>query len=828
MLQAEGKLSLVVKKKSDGILFSGKPLFCSGGKSVVLFRGHTCHLYNTSTGNYIKELFKCQSKIITLQLHPNDNNLLVTVTEDGEISVYNLESNKLVHETKLILSSNVLNTKLIYKFDGASSGEKFDWNTQNLSSVNERKFLYAFIKVYHQNPSKLLVWASWCLKDEVKSHVSVFSYEDGHQKLSFAFRKTELKKRYLNFALSKSQPQDVFVGISENSVHVINFENPKTYQYTARKHYVGHDVEINCVDFHPVEYCFATGDSLGRIIIWRNIFDKYPLKEIFHWHALGVKDIVFSTYGNHIFSGGEENVLLKWSVSTRKKQFLPRLSSTICYLSEVSDSSLLLVSTLDSRILVVDFNFESISTIQHFSKWYSIQNNSSFKIFTFDPRSESMVLNGRTGHIQFLSIKDEGKLMYTFDVTNRNYVTSHDYTITNTEVTHALFNSTGEWLITAEARKEELCKKSCLKFWKFLDEKGSFSLNTNIENPHNGLEILSVEISSEDMVATIGYDKKFNLWTLDEHFVGNTVKDIWSIYCSKEYRNLICSAVDFSKDSSLVAVCYGQILTIWDTDSSCLLCTLSPPHKTDALRACKFGNNEFSHLIVTATEDKVFSWNTITLTMLWMVPVKFSFLISDPFSVYMAAFTLENTLIVFNPGSPSPDFVVKNVSDSPVSVGCFVPTCRNICLYFLTEDQVLFCLERNQKLESTLEGIEENKQITPFSALIAENFNQMNSDHKKQVHISQSNWSLLSSLLNSPAHTVSNPSLICSKILKSHLFFTTDEACDQGLKKNNLEKIKARPNQTRTLESKDLDSNSYLLNFVHEIFDSQSFLFKSF
>lgn len=767
--------NLVINKKSKDSSHSKKAVFCENGKSLIVCHGKSCNLYNTSTGNLVKVLFQCQSNIISHHLHPLELTLVIAVTEDGEVTVFNLQTNEVEHSTKLTIDHTILNEKKISKFDSLDEKEKkFNWESVELNSLSCRKFLYAETKPFQKNSSEILIWTSWCLNDEIQAHVSVFSLQDGKQNPSFSLRKSRLKKSYQNFALSKSQELDLFAGISEHCLHVVFFQNKNSYIYSARKHYTGLKNELTCIAFHPFENCIATGDSMGRITIWKNFFYKYPLKDIFHWHAMAVSDLTFSKFGNYIFSGGEENVLVKWSLIAQKKQFLPRLSSAICSLSEASETSLLSVLTSDSRILIMDFNFHVISTIQDFSKWNTLRYAKNVNLFTIDPRSEAIVLNGKTGHIQFLSIKDEGKLMYTFDVTDRNFITPHCTSIAaNTEVTHAIFSVTGEWLITAENRKENTCKESRLKFWKYINDKASFSLNTNVEFPHEGYEIYSLEISSDGVVATTGPDKKFRLWALSDYQTGNATKEVWSLYRDRKYRHLPCFAVDFSKDSSLVAVSFGSILTIWETDSCALKCSLSSPSSKEALKVCKFGNNEWTHLVVTGTDFSVSCWNTITLSLVWSVPLKLSLLISDPSSAYMASFSKDQNLIVFNPSSPSPKLVLKNVSDSPVvAATCASNGSEKFRLFFLNTNQDLFCLEGDDKADVTTLNYYDSSNATPYTAQMAQVQNSSISSTKKFVPVLKNNQQFVSDLLNAPAHTLPNPSLLCSQVLKGLLLFS--------------------------------------------------------
>lgn len=48
-----------------------------------------------------------------------------------------------------------------------------------------------------------------------------------------------------------------------------------------------------------------------------------------HWHAHAVSDLCFSTDGTNLLSGGEEGVLVVWTLATGSKHFRPRLGAPI-------------------------------------------------------------------------------------------------------------------------------------------------------------------------------------------------------------------------------------------------------------------------------------------------------------------------------------------------------------------------------------------------------------------------------------------------------------------------------------------------------------------
>lgn len=52
-----------------------------------------------------------------------------------------------------------------------------------------------------------------------------------------------------------------------------------------------------CIAGHPEEECVATGDSTGRAVVWKGLFQTRPYTAVYHWHTLPVTEIVFSKSG---------------------------------------------------------------------------------------------------------------------------------------------------------------------------------------------------------------------------------------------------------------------------------------------------------------------------------------------------------------------------------------------------------------------------------------------------------------------------------------------------------------------------------------------------
>ncbi|EFN76342.1 WD repeat-containing protein 75 [Harpegnathos saltator] len=327
-----------------------------------------------------------------------------------------------------------------------------------------------------------------------------------------------------------------------------------------------------CIAGHPIEECVATGDNTGRVVVWRGLFQTRPYTAVFHWHTLPVTEIMFSKSGGHMYTGGSECVLVKWTLANpQHKSFLPRLSAPIKHLTIAPDNSYVAVSMLDNGILIVNPQKKQTTVIQNFT-WGIV--SSSKDLFpaglTVDPRTGCLVLNSRTGHVQFYNTHTKN-LLYNINITAQNFLTQErDVIIVNTEVTKIALNPDGTWMATVEERNDKVSYIEVrLKFWRFDWNKQIYILNTAIELPHeNGVNALQFQpnktLNDDKWLAiTTGKDNKFKLWILGQPSSVQEETRQWHCHAKNDYRGLTITDAGFSMDGSLLAIGFHSTLTIW-------------------------------------------------------------------------------------------------------------------------------------------------------------------------------------------------------------------------------------------------------------------------
>lgn len=171
---------------------------------------------------------------------------------------------------------------------------------------------------------------------------------------------------------------------------------------------------------HPDEEIIATGDIQGKIFLWRKIYDKYPFKTELHWHAMSVRSLAFSLSGSILWSGGNEFVLVKWTLGKQViPNFLPRFSGSLMHIAVDPKNDKLAISTDDNGVQILSSQFTQSAVIQNFTRvpsYYDFSDQSPFPAgIRINPRNNNLIMNGRIGYLQFFSTYSQ-RMLYNVSI----------------------------------------------------------------------------------------------------------------------------------------------------------------------------------------------------------------------------------------------------------------------------------------------------------------------------------------------------------------------------------------------------------------------------
>uniref|UniRef100_A0A8C2XMB2 WD repeat domain 75 n=1 Tax=Cyclopterus lumpus TaxID=8103 RepID=A0A8C2XMB2_CYCLU len=474
------------------------------------------------------------------------------------------------------------------------------------------------------------------------------------------------------------------------------------------------------------------------------------------------------------------------------------------------------LSPLVSEITIIQSCVKVSAVIQGLVNGESVRTD-----LMVDPRSKSLVLNGKPGHLQFYSLQRD-KLLYNLDIVQQEYI--HELGLQQFEVVKVAFDAPGNWMATVEERKPKAAEPEInLKLWAFDEQTQSFVLNTTVSAPHEA-QITSMCFSQAadgqtSMLVSASEDGHFKAWQLPRSaYEGPS----WSCDFVGDYRGLAPQCCCFSADGSLLAVSFQEVVTVWSPASWELLTTLSQPPK--AIRDLCFGRLGCSkYLMGTTASNLLCCWNLLTCSLEWSTSMDVSLLLSDPLTENMAAFCCQaesTDLFVFKPSEPRPVASLKAVCSGKVTRAVFAPreemleSCEESSqwlnrsqLYFLTQHMDLMTFttkaEEDRLAASSKQlFIDDSVAMTPFYLLLGKHRKQENQDSLTRLSaelMPLPRGSLaIKELLQSPAHVLPSTSVLCSMFVESLLVSVESKHAEEEMESEKEEEDSEGEMESRT------------------------------
>ncbi|GAB4850671.1 hypothetical protein Ancab_029982 [Ancistrocladus abbreviatus] len=556
---------------------SSPPAFSNDAKKLLVATSNTVSIFSTSTGMLITELEGHTALVTSVIVVPNSNSVFCycwTSSLDGTIRYWDFSAPELIKaiDIRQPIFSMVVPSLLSRQDEG--DGKPAD--------------VFAYMSIEgvsgHKNKPKSLL-------GQIRKCNLTESRLVGGVNLAETTRP----------AFITMSPSSEFFGIqNKRTLHIWKVPAKDYERAVVKRIKLHHTKDFSSFAFHPFDQVVAAGDVTGRILVWRGFgsrrFSNDSMKgrsinnedekagvrgdddaescSTWHWHSSEVNLLSFSSDGAHLYSGGNEGVLVMWQLDTGKKRFLPRIGSPLLYFVDSPDSLLSSMSCADNQIHILNTSsMEILKSIAGIKLPCSFPDTWSglSRGFVFDHAAGLVAVRAENYCVQFYSL---------FDDRENSQVQFVKGTINQVVITLVALSPDGTMMSTAETvlSEEGIGGVVSLKFWACKLQKKDFKLSTIVYEPHRDAAISAMTFHpSCPIVVTSSYGGDFKVWIcshVSQDADKVTENSGWTCHSVGSYKGKPMTAATFSADGSVLAVAAETVITLWDPDRNFLVAVI--------------------------------------------------------------------------------------------------------------------------------------------------------------------------------------------------------------------------------------------------------------
>jgi NET1-associated nuclear protein 1 (U3 small nucleolar RNA-associated protein 17) len=250
-------------------------------------------------------------------------------------------------------------------------------------------------------------------------------------------------------------------------------------------------------------------------------------------------------------------------------------------------------------------------------------------------------------------------------------------------VEHYAFSADGSWLATVDYRpapdlnnnersrrfRQKVARGAdelSLKFWHYESSAQQFVLNSIVDRPYKSGTIVGIAFHPKrNCVATVSQSGKVKIWTPmhqasaasddeDNDANNNATPEhssalgsrttYWRCEHVSQYRVQGATSVCYSTDGSLLAVSYGNVISLWqdsfeaiDDDGDGLTCiiyrsTLTNLPANEVIQRLTFvASSPF--LVASTSSKRIVVWNLLSGIIAWSCTANVQYLVADQYAV---------------------------------------------------------------------------------------------------------------------------------------------------------------------------------------------------
>ncbi|KAI9292418.1 WD40 repeat-like protein [Neoconidiobolus thromboides FSU 785] len=452
---------------------------------------------------------------------------------------------------------------------------------------------------------------------------------------------------YNNPNISKKLDMDVYL------LDLINFEVISISNKLDFFNFIRNEEQVPTnIAFHPIK-------PLISIIAMKGIIYQSELKSeknfykisgpcnVMHWHSLGANAICYTADGLSLLSGGNEAVLVNWTLSNKERMYVPRLRDNIKYICCSQDQSYYAIRYFDGAVSLID-----PTTFQLKHTWSGpIQYNNDFSV-VIEPNRNNLVLPGHEGNIDFYDLNIK-RVIGSISTLSLNRIKDD---LSKPIITQVQFTEDGEWMATFTKfdTLTSINMESFLQFWQWDRKQLKYLLISEIRNPHQ--QAIKSMCFYKHTLASISLDGSLKLWNYTKiendiiHYNWNCNQQSYRNNCNPNYLN-------FSSDGSILSVTYEDKIALWDPITMTLQQYIACPSAGILYKSMFIPNTPF---LVTIGQYSLVVFNLISGEIWWNLAISPSNLILN-LHLNSKTFTIfaQDLLLTFNPISPTPIYATS-------------------------------------------------------------------------------------------------------------------------------------------------------------------------
>ncbi|EPY52574.1 U3 snoRNP-associated protein Nan1 [Schizosaccharomyces cryophilus OY26] len=462
-------------------------------------------------------------------------------------------------------------------------------------------------------------------------------------------------------ALSSSETSanlpTVAVLTNDKVMFAVNVPKKKKHQsrWEIHEHKFNQPQALTHISVHETKV--AVADNEGRIHVFSDFTSsRVSGPRIMHWHANPLGGLTWALDGEYLVSGGQEGVLVLWTLETSHRQFLPRLGSSIdsisvshnsdSYALHLGDNSLTVIKAVDLTEQI------HVRGIHHMIPGPSDKMTSEddrkaigelFKFSTVNRRGELMLLSSSCFNGHFVALQQYD---LKADACIRNFeVARYSYGSVSKTAAASPANETGYissiavacsnddsyiatldcWTTNTVDQQQRKIKQTALKFWQFDTVAKTWKLMTRIDQPHdNNQDVLGlISTTTGNKFVTLGTDATLRVWTLSSR--------TWVCSAMRRFANIIgqstysfSHALTNSLDGSIIAFGFDACVHLVHSETLETIFIIEVPHG-GPIENIKFLGEEY---LVIVSQRRLMIWNVVSMTAQWTVSGKFTGLLA--------------------------------------------------------------------------------------------------------------------------------------------------------------------------------------------------------